>query len=412
MKKIFAFVLLSFLALFFTMRAKSLTPNEPLSLKSLVLLSANPTIVLKEVPNESNTFTDGKSFYTYRNSYYNYYSCAIGWDFHIKKQNGECLALKKQELISETEIKAYNQKLIPKERIFKMPNYVFKPSATDFLITYKWVRVLLSDITENAYIPVTTQHIDIFIYRLSLSQDLTKTFLIDAGNNEYFLVNLKANYESFIQQHKKNIDNYQSYLKKNKVWNKFQKEDQDQKVEKAYNYIINNYTYNHKYLENKETHYKGMNAINTMQDKTWVCGGFAGAMVYMLDAQWIETRKIDGLSCMEWTCENHSWVAVKYGDKWKYFDPTFEQWTQEINEKWTTPYFFWKLPKQIFELNHFPWKFKNIDGVTEKDYVEKTNKQIENYVQKHNNSLLEKLSKWDKISSYPELYLWNKMQSQ
>jgi hypothetical protein len=46
------------------------------------------------------------------------------------------MALEKDELITEKEAKAIGLKLMPKERRFQMPNYVYKPTPTDFLIDF------------------------------------------------------------------------------------------------------------------------------------------------------------------------------------------------------------------------------------------------------------------------------------
>lgn len=409
MKKIFPFFLLALLFGCCFWRVQTLAPETPLSLRSIFLVSAKPTIVLNEVKEEKNVFTDGKNLYTYRNSIYKYRSCNIGWDYHIKTLSGECMALEKDELITEKEAKAIWIKIIPKERRFQMPNYVYKPTPTDFLIDFDWTKIFLSDITENTSENFSTKYIDIILYRISLTKDLSKSFLVEIDKWDFILTKLKPNYQELIEQHKKNMKDYQNYLKQ---WEKTHinpKDKQDKKVEKAYNYVVSKYSYNYKYLENKESHYQGMNAIKTMQDNTWVCWGFAGAMVYMLNAQWLESRKINGLACTSEACENHSWVAVKYWDKWKYFDPTFEQWSQEANWKWNTPYFFWKLSKKMIDINHFPWKFKEVEWVKENDYLLKTNLKTEMYVKNNQKALLKKLSEKDKISSYPELYLWNKL---
>ena len=409
MKKIIPLFLLFIIGLLCFLRIKTLSPETPLSLRSLVLVSAKPTIVLKEIANEKNIFTDWVKNYTFKNSSYNYRSCTIGGNYHINTLGWECLALAKDELISEDEIKNIVWKKLPNNKRFDMPNYVYKPAPTDFLINYQWTQVLLSDIVENSYDMVSTNYIDIIIYRLGLTKNIDNFFLVKISDWEYIFPKLKANASELLQQHEINLKKFKNFLKK---WFKpyiNPKNNQDKKVSKVYDYIINNYTYNHEYLENLNTHYKGMNAIQTMQDKTWVCGGFAWAMVYMLNIQGIEARKINGLACSWETCENHSWVAIKYWNKWKYFDPTFEQWTQETNGKWQAPYLFWKMSQKVANLNHFPWKFKDIDGVKEKDYVYKTDIQTELYVKKNQNKLMNKIMEGGKISSYPELYLLNQM---
>ena len=66
----------------------------------------------------------------------------------------------------------------------------------------------------------------------------------------------------------------------------------------------------------------------------------------------------------------------------------------------------------MIDINHFPWKFKEVEWVKENDYLLKTNLKTEMYIKNNQKALLKKLSEKDKISSYPELYLWNKLNKQ
>lgn len=60
MKKIFPFFLLALLFGCCFWRVQTLAPETPLSLRSIFLVSAKPTIVLNEIKEEKNVFTMGR----------------------------------------------------------------------------------------------------------------------------------------------------------------------------------------------------------------------------------------------------------------------------------------------------------------------------------------------------------------
>lgn len=411
MKKLFLIPLFALIAfLWYSFFWNSQVKND-FSFRKLITFASWPTITLQQDAKEDNIFTSWNQSYTFRNSQYNYRNCLIGWDFHLKMRNGSCVALDKDQLISEQEAKENNIKYIPLSNRFNQPKTWAKElTPYNYLVIRDWVKIFLWDLIEYAYFPFEWEHLELSLYSFFKvpSNQNKKYYLFEESPNVYQLLIEKSNAQELITQHKQNLKNFQSNFAKYPKC-KGLKTKQDQDVCKIYKYIVDNYTYRKDYLNNDELVFQGWNAIMSMQNKDGVCNGYAWAMVYMLQQKGYTAKRIFGLWCGNKTCENHAWVAVKYGKIWKYFDPTFEQGAKDVDVKQTL---YFKLSNQVMSLNHMRNVFLSDDSIWLKNYATKSLNNIRAYINKNNKNLEKKAWLNTSYSSLPQLLyeqmkLWN-----
>ncbi len=108
----------------------------------------------------------------------------------------------------------------------------------------------------------------------------------------------------------------------NKVLNSFAFNDSTSdynKIEKIYDYICSNITYDYENLNDNEYKLK-YTAYAALMNKTAVCQGYATLMYRMLEACGIDSRIITGVS----HGENHAWNIAKLYGKYYYLDSTWD----------------------------------------------------------------------------------------
>jgi hypothetical protein len=209
-----------------------------------------------------------------------------------------------------------------------------------------------------------------FVKNYKKEKLVSKKFLQDIKNKEKFLEILSWDvkkipwyYEKYLEELKK--------LTKELLKNSVSKEE---KIEKIYNYIINNLVYfTWNYNKNKEV----FSGILTFKNKIWICEWYVKLFSYMALFWWInDIEIIKGYVFNSKDFPNvwHAWLKI-----WNlYYDPTFDD---PIGNKWNIKkqdYLYFALEKDLFYTNRFNFwekekfeKYKNLSLEDREKIVEK-----------------------------------------
>ncbi len=177
---------------------------------------------------------------------------------------------------------------------------------------------------------------------------IQKEFLSDIENKGLFLKILSDDYRFLNKNYIKELTDIKAFSKKLTNWLSNEK-----KVEKIYDWILNNIEYSNNF---KLTDYEIFSGIETYKNKSWVCEWYIKLMTYMLLYAWINNIEdirgyvIDASDFPEiW----HAWLKIAD----RYYDPTFDDpiWNSIAKNKEEYKYFW--LPKDLFYTNRYDyWK--------------------------------------------------------
>jgi len=201
-------------------------------------------------------------------------------------------------------------------------------------------------------------------YGMAFVKDYKKVRLIDdkiisdIGNKYKFLSILKNDKLDIID---KNYDSDFIDLRQYSISLTSDLKTQDEKIEKIYNYILNNISYT-KNINLTNPYISSW--IETYKNKDWICSWYAKLFLYMLYFSWIwEFEYIPWfvLDSSDFPDVWHAWVKI-----WNYYyDPTFDD---PIWNKWNITkkdYKYFKLDYDLFYTNRydikdFPEQFRNL----------------------------------------------------
>lgn len=93
-------------------------------------------------------------------------------------------------------------------------------------------------------------------------------------------------------------------------------DDNETKIKKIHDYIINNTKYDKDRSDKKIIKYESDNAYGVLIEKFGVCGGYTDAMMLFLEKMNVESIKI--------STENHIWNYVNINNKWLHLDLTWD----------------------------------------------------------------------------------------
>ena len=97
-------------------------------------------------------------------------------------------------------------------------------------------------------------------------------------------------------------------------------DNNETKIKKVHDYIINNTKYDKDRSDNKIINYQSDNAYGVLIENYGLCGGYTDAMMLFLEKMNIKSIKISST--------NHIWNYVKLNNKWLHLDLT---WDDPIN---------------------------------------------------------------------------------
>ena len=92
--------------------------------------------------------------------------------------------------------------------------------------------------------------------------------------------------------------------------------DNETKIKKIHDYIINNTKYDKDRSDNKIINYESDNAYGVLIENYGLCGGYTDAMMLFLEKIGIKSIKI--------STENHIWNYVNINNKWLHLDLTWD----------------------------------------------------------------------------------------
>ena len=165
----------------------------------------------------------------------------------------------------------------------------------------------------------------------------------------------------------------------------------EDKINKIYNYILDNITYTNPIDLNKKEIFSW---IHTYKNKDWVCEWYAKLMLYMLMFAWIEDVEV-----IRWFVINapdfpniwHAWLKI-----WDYYyDPTFDDPIWNTKTKKYDEYIYYRLPWDLFYTNRYD--FTNLP----EELKTKSKYELSNIVNKNLYDLVEKYTKsWYNLIKY------------
>ena len=126
------------------------------------------------------------------------------------------------------------------------------------------------------------------------------------------------------------------------------KSDSD-KIKIIYDYVLKNVEYT-KDFSLKD--YKIYSGINTYVDKNWVCEWYTKLFLYMLNFAWINHSEVIRwyvLDANDFPEVWHAWIRI-----WdKFYDPTFDDPSWQINTRKYSDYLYYWLPYDLFHVNRY-----------------------------------------------------------
>lgn len=303
--------------------------------------------------------------------------------FNIKLSNTENSAkiiLKTNSLLKDFRYFSYND-----EHIF-LENWIWYTYKFDEVLFFtKWKIITIdslkaSNINANKSLVILNEDSSLWFVN-----NYTKVKLI--SDDIIYGIPDKFNFLKEIKDDKKKItfESDSSFITLKKLTKNITNwKNESEKIKLIYNYILKNIEYNVNFSLNDD---KIFSWIDTFQNKSWVCEGYAKVLLYMINFAWINDSEVirwDVLDAQDFPQIWHAWVKIRD----KYYDPTFDDPIGQVKTLGYSEYKYFWLPYDLFYTNRYAYgKLPSYLKTESLEYrTNFINKRLSPLVEKYKNS--------------------------
>lgn len=275
----------------------------------------------------------------------------------------------------------YNNFKEYKDKIISISMHEEAETTDDFIkliIKYNWQPIFLSDIKNGGYVHLKNEEEignfhKLFSALKALPEDEKALIVLnkDASFWGIFFIKPKEleenskRLEEYLKEVKQKVDSVDVSEYTTNGY-KFENATEEQ-IAKIYYYIVSNYSYCYKCLEEYST-YLWNNGIDILKSNLWICDAYAKAFTYIAQLYDIDVKREIGVMDLFWTSWwNHAWNSSIINGKKYYFDATNEKVISEGGKmKKFGATNLYKIPEKIWKIMLIPWITKAIYNSQEK----------------------------------------------